>query len=417
MNSGRKQPYRFPQPSKSRKTANNRVSNLSGSSLLKENSPEIVVIGAGAFGGWTALCLRELGHSVLLIDAYGPGNSRASSGGETRQIRAGYGERVLYTRWAQEALVRWQARQLEWNTTLFLQTGRLVLSPEWTTWLADTNRAFEQEGISCDVFQHDELVRRYPQINFEGIGWALFEPTAGVLKARQACRVVADAFLQKGGRLTLGHAALGRRTRRRLDDLRLATGETVAAQAFVFACGPWLPKVFPEILQNKLFVPRREVFFFGTPRGDNRFSYPNCPNFCEEEAAGFYGFSSLDDRGFKVCPTGEQTVFDPDSGDRIVSAEQVQRVRDYLAFRFPGLKDQPLVETRVCQLEMSVDEHFIIDRHPEFDNVWIAGGGSGHGFKHGPVVGEYIAKRVTGCACPADLAPLFELKASTFPAS
>ena len=379
-----------------------------------EGSPEIVVVGAGAFGGWTALCLRELGYSVLLIDAYGPGNSRASSGGETRQIRAGYGDRACYTRWAQESLVRWRARQAEWNTTLFLQTGRLVLSPEWTKWLADTKTVFDQEGIPCEVFQHDELVRRYPHINFEGIGWALFEPTTGVLKARQACRVVAEAFVRKGGCLAVGQAALGRRTQRRLHEIRLSTGDPVAAQAFVFACGPWLSKVFPEILQNKLFAPRRDVFFFGTPPGDNRFTYPNCPNFCEEEAAGVYGFTSIDDRGFKVCPTGEKTVFDPDSGDRIVTAERVQRVRDYLALRFPALKDQPLVETRVCQLEMSVDEHFIIDLHPEFENVWIAGGGSGHGFKQGPVVGEYIANRVTGRACPADLAPLFRLKAGTF---
>src|SRR5690349_18556847 len=162
-----------------------------------EQIPEIVVIGAGAFGGWTALCLRELGHSVLLIDAYGPGNSRSTSGGETRQLRAGYGDRVLYTRWAKEASRRWKARQEEWNTTLFLQTGRLVLSPEWTKWLADTKTALDAEGVTSEVVEHDELARRYPQMSVDGIGWALFEPTAGVLKARQACHAVADAFVRK----------------------------------------------------------------------------------------------------------------------------------------------------------------------------------------------------------------------------
>jgi glycine/D-amino acid oxidase-like deaminating enzyme len=172
--------------------------------------------------------------------------------------------------------------------------------------------------------------------------------------------------------------------------------------------------VFPEILQKKLFVPRREVFFFGTPPGDDRFTYPNFPNFCEEEAADFYGFSSIDDRGFKVCPTGEKTVFDPDSDDRVVTQEQIQRARDYLSRRLPALKDQPLVEARVCQLEMSVDEHFIIDRHPEYENVWIAGGGSGHGFKHGPMIGEYVANRVTGRDCNPEYETAFRLKAHTF---
>lgn len=376
--------------------------------------PEIVVIGAGAFGGWTALCLCELGHSVLLIDAYGPGNSRSSSGGETRQMRAGYGDRVLYTRWAQEALLRWKARQEEWSTTLFLQTGRLVLSPEWTEWMAATKSVFEQEGIPFEVVPHDELVHRYPQMNFEGVGLALFEPTTGILKARQACRAVAEAFARKGGQLAVGHAALGRRTGRKLHEIKLSSGDQVAAQTFVFACGPWLIKVFPEIFQKKLFVPRREVFFFGTPPGDDRFTYPNFPNFCEEEAAGFYGFSSIDDRGFKVCPTGEKTVFDPDNDDRVVTQEQIQRARTYLSRRLPALKDQPLVESRVCQLEMSVDEHFIIDRHPEYENVWFAGGGSGHGFKHGPVVGEYVAKRVTGQDYDLALETAFRLKVETF---
>jgi glycine/D-amino acid oxidase-like deaminating enzyme len=198
--------------------------------------PEIVVIGAGAYGGWTALCLRELGHSVLLIDAYGPGNSRASSGGETRQIRAGYGDRVLYARWAQEALARWKARQEEWETTLFLQTGRLVLTPKWTKWFADTKSVFEQEGIPSEVIPHDELVRRYPQMNFEGVSLALYEPTTGVLKARQACRAVAEAFARKGGQLAAAHATLGRRTGRKLHEIKLSSSGQFAAQTFVFAC-------------------------------------------------------------------------------------------------------------------------------------------------------------------------------------
>ena len=376
--------------------------------------PEIVVIGAGAFGGWAALYLRELGHSVLLIDAYGPGNSRASSGGETRQIRAGYGDRVLYTRWAKEALVRWKARQEEWGTTLFLQTGRLVLSPQETKWLADTRNVLGQEGIPCEIVKHDELARRYPQMNFEGIGLALFEPTTGLLLARRACRDVAAAFERKGGRLVIGWAAIGGQSGRRLNEIHLSTGRSVAAQTFVFACGPWLPKVLPAILEKKLFVPRRDVFYFGTPPGDERFTHPHLPNFCEEDAAGFYGFSSIEGRGLQVCPTGERTVFDPDSDERMVTKDQIQRARDYLSLRFPALRDQPLVESRVCQLEMSVDEHFIVDRHPEFENVWIAGGGSGHGFKHGPVVGEYIASRVTGRECEAGLETVLGLKAEVF---
>jgi glycine/D-amino acid oxidase-like deaminating enzyme len=128
----------------------------------------------------------------------------------------------------------------------------------------------------------------------------------------------------------------------------------------------------------------------------------------------YYGFPSIDQRGFKVCPTGEPTELDPDTDERIVSAREIKRAREYLALRFPALKDQPIVETRVCQLEMSVDEHFVIDRHPDFDNVWLAGCGSGHGFKHGPVVGDYIADRALGRQPSPELEALFKLKAATF---
>lgn len=379
-------------------------------------APEIVVVGAGAFGGWTALHLREMGHSVTLVDAHGPGNSRASSGGETRQIRAGYGDRAIYTRWVLKAVDQWKARQAEWGKTLFLQTGRIFMAPEMTKWLADTKAVLDREGVPNEILNHDDLVRRYPQMNPEGIGFGLFEPTTGVLKAREGCRAVAEAFEKKGGRVLIARAALGRRSGRRLESIATSgdSDGTLSAQTFVFACGPWLPKVFPDVMAKKLFTPRRDVFFFGTPPGDDRFTYPNFPNYSEEETNGYYGFPSIDYRGLKVCPSGELTAFDPETDERIVAAYQVKRARDYVALRFPALRDQPILETRVCQLEMSVDEHFIIDKHPDFDNVWIAGGGSGHGYKHGPIVGEYIANRVTGRPTEPELEAVFKLKAGTF---
>ncbi len=161
----------------------------------------------------------------------------------------------------------------------------------------------------------------------------------------------------------------------------------------MFACGPWLPRLFPELLGKRIQVPGRDVLYFGTPAGDSRFTFPNFPNYSEDRC---YGFSNIDERGFKVCATSGSTSFDPDTDERIVTPHEVRRARAYLALRFPALKDQPVIETRVCQLENTADEHFIIDRHPDYDNVLIAGGGSGHGFKHGPVIGEYIAKRALG---------------------
>ena len=378
-----------------------------------QTAPEIVVVGAGAFGGWTALHLREKGASVTLLDAYGPGNSRASSGGETRQIRAGYEDREMYTRWVLKAFDAWKARQEEFGRRLFYETGRLLLASEWDQSLKVTKSVLDKVGVPNEVLSPMELQRRYPQMNVEGVGVALFEPTTGVLMAREGCVAVAEAFKRKGGRFRIARAQPGRESGGRLLDVALADGSSVVAATFVFACGPWLPKVFPDILKKKLFTPRRDVFFFGTPAGDDRFSHPGFPNY-SEEGRGYYGFPSIDHRGFKVCPVGELTAFDPDTDERVVSSYQVKRARDYLALRFPGLKDQPVVETRVCQLEMSVDEHFIIQKHPAFDNVWLAGGGSGHGYKMGPVVGEYVADRALGQDRQPELEAYFRLKAQTF---
>ena len=374
-------------------------------------SPEVIVIGAGAFGGWTALSLREKGASVTLVDAYGPGNSRASSGGETRQIRAGYEDRELYTRWVLLAFDRWNARQEEFGRRLLYETGRLLLAPQWDESLKVTKAVLDKYRVANEVLSHDELRRRYPQMNPEGVGVALFEPTTGVLKAREGCIAVAEAFQKKGGRFRIGKAQPGRSSGSRLLDVALTDGPALPAATFVFACGPWLPKVFPE---KKLFTPRRDVFFFGTPSGDDRFSYPNFPNYSEDNYQGYYGFPSIDSRGFKVCPVGELTAFDPDTDERVVSSYQVKRARDYLGLRFPALKDQPVVESRVCQLEMSVDEHFIIQKHPALENVWLVGGGSGHGYKHGPVVGEYVADRVLGQDKSPELESVFRLKPQTF---
>ena len=378
---------------------------------LRAQSPDVVVIGAGAFGGWTALYLREMGVPVTMIDAYGGGNSRASSGGETRQIRPGYGDREIYTRWVLQALDRWRARQAEWGRTLFFQTGELSLMPEWTDNLRRTKSVLDRLEVENHVLPHDELRHRYPQVNVEGIEFGFYVPATGVLKAREGCVAVSEAFQKKGGILIIAKAQPGRHSGGRLRDLTLSTGQTVAAETFVFACGPWLPKVFPDVLRNKLVTPRREEFFIGTPPGDERFTYPNLPNWA---VGGAYGFASIEGRGFKVAPLFDDVPVDPDTQERVVTPDEIAKVRTFIAKWFPALRDQPVVETKVCQYENSVDEHFIVDRHPMLENVWLVGGGSGHGYKHGIMLGDYVAHRVVGNDLQPELAGTFKLKVQTF---
>jgi len=372
---------------------------------------EIVVVGAGAFGGWTALYLREMGFSVTLVDQYGPGNSRATSGGESRQIRAGYGDREIYTRWVLEAFERWKAREAEWGRRLLFRTGQLTLAREWTQELTETRRVFDKLSVPYEIVKHDDLASRYPVMNTRSVDFGFFTPTTGVLKAREGCVAVAQAFEKKGGRVVIAKAEPGKRAQSVLQDVSLSNGSHAAAQTFVFACGPWLPKVFPAVMQNKLATPRRVVFFYGTPPGDERFTYPNFPTWSVGDA---YGFPSIEGKGFKVVPTFERVLVDPDTQEHTLTPDEMRRGREFVSRWFPALADQPLVDSKVCQREDSVDDHFIVTQHPELSNVWLVGGGSGHGYKHGIMFGEYVANRVVGRDKHPELASTFALKDKTF---
>lgn len=371
---------------------------------------DVVVVGAGAFGGWTALYLREMGVDVTMVDAYGAGNARASSGGETRQIRAAYGNQEYYSRWVVEAFARWKKRQAEWGRTIFFETGQVSFVPELTPALRETQAILDRLKVKTEVLGREELVRRFPQVNAEGMNYGIYTPGTGVLKAREGCQAVADAFQKAGGRFTIARASLGTQAGGKLQDVTLSNGQTIAAQSYVFAVGPWLPKVFPDVMANKMRSPRMLELFFGTPPGDERFTYPNFPNWA---VGGAYGFPSIEGRGFKVALEGTQLV-DPDTQQRVLTAEEVAKGREFVARWFPLLKDQPLVESKVCQYEMSVDSNFIVQRHPALENVWLVGGGSGHGYKHGIILGEYVANRVLGRPTDPALEPIFTLKPQTF---
>jgi sarcosine oxidase len=365
------------------------------------SSPEFIVVGAGAFGGWTAFYLREMGANVTLLDAYGPGNSRASSGGETRLLRADYGEQELYTKLALRSFPLWRRWQQEWNAKLLVPSGRLLMvRPEGMANLKERQARLAKYDFKTEILSHDELKYRWPQINLEDISGGIYDSASGILKAREACRVVAEQFQTRGGKMLIAHAQPGSIANGEMQGLKLANGDSLRAAIYVFACGPWLRKVFPSLLGKRLRTPRRDVFFIGAPPGDERFDWQRMPSWGfggpshDPDFGKWYGFPNIDDRGLKACPVDDNNQIDPDTDERIVSAYQLKRAHDYLGWRFPALRHQPITETRVCQTENSVDDNFIVTRHPEMTNVWIAGGGSGHGFKHGPAFGQYLANRL-----------------------
>jgi sarcosine oxidase len=367
-----------------------------------------VVVGAGVFGTWTAFQLLSAGHKVVLLDQYGAASSRASSGGESRIIRCGYGADEIYTRMAKRSLALWSGFFRETGRELFHRTGVLWMSNPSNQYAAQSRETLRKAQVPFRDLSAGDLARLYPQIHTRSGMVAILEPESGALMARQAVELLLEVFIARGGAYRLasvrtpgGHG--------RLDRISTSDGESIAADVFVFTCGPWLGKVFPDVLQGRIFPTRQEVLFFGVPAGDRRFEAPQMPVWIDfEDNRGMYGFPDLERRGFKVAFDNHGPLFDPDSGNRLVSADKIAAARAYVAERFPALRDAPIVDSRVCQYENTSNGDFLIDHHPAFDNVWIAGGGSGHGFKHGPAIGEYVAARVTGAATPP-IEPRFSL--------
>jgi sarcosine oxidase len=355
---------------------------------------DTVVIGAGVFGTWTAWHLAQRKQRVLLMEAYGPAHSRASSGGESRIIRMSYGADEIYTRWSQRSLVKWKELFAATNEPLFVPTSVLWLSGESDVQLSASKKTLQRCNIPFEALDHTTLVKRYPQVDMDGIKEAVLEPESGVLLARRAVACVVRDAQQRGVQLKIAHVATPRGSKR-LGHVEAHSGEKISAGQFVFACGPWLGKVFPELLGSRIFPSRQEVFFFGSPAGDARFAPPALPTwlFQEDEV---YGMPDIESRGLKLARDAHGELVDPDTQSRLASAEGAAWARDYVVRRFPALKNAPITETRVCQYENTSNGDFLIDRHPEFDNVWLAGGGSGHGFKHGPAFGEYLAAQVGG---------------------
>ena len=361
----------------------------------------VAVIGAGAFGGWTALELVRRGAQVTLVDAWGPGHSRASSGGETRVIRAGYGARGVYSRMAVRALGLWRAHERRFGRFFFRQTGALWLVGANEAFARDTVTTLEDEGVAVVTLEARDAARRYPQIRFTGLTGAILEPDAGYLLARRACEHLVECVVAEGGEYRLAAVATPATiASTKLRAVTLTDRTRLEAEAFVFACGPWLGRLFPDVVGRNVTATRQEVCYFGTPAGDTRFDDSSLPVWVELGRRLIYGIPGNANRGFKIADDTSGPRFEPTAGDRTVGTAGVRAMRAYLSRRFPALARAPLTGTEVCQYEATPDSHYILDRHPAAENVWIAGGGSGHGFKMGPAIGELMASYVLGDAAP-----------------
>ncbi|WP_171160155.1 FAD-dependent oxidoreductase [Usitatibacter palustris] len=364
----------------------------------RPRSYDAVVVGAGVFGIWAAYKLHMAGRRVAVIDAVGPAHSGASSGGESRVTRCGYGEKEIYTEWAWRSIGDWQALSARSGLPIFHPMGVLWVHTQPSELVQASARVLSQRNIPFSLLAADELRRRFPVMRVGNDEAGFLEPAGGALMARRAVQSLASELKANGVTFLSGEVSPVRQEqgeRGALTAVTTKSGERIDAEQFVFACGPWLDRICPDAMAKRLFVTRQEVFFFSVGAG----ATGDLPVWAD---LPFYGFPSLEGRGFKVADDTHGPPMDPDTTDRRASAAGEEAARAFLARRFPSLAKAPLNETRVCQYENSSTGHLVIDRHPGLDNVWVVGCGSGHGFKHGPAVGSHVAELVAGTAKPRE---------------
>lgn len=354
---------------------------------------DVAVIGAGVFGAWTAYFLQKSGLRVGLYDAYGPANSRGSSGDESRITRMAYGKDEIYSRWALESRAEWVALGERAKQKLFYQCGVLTFSDERTGWVQKSCEVIHKLRTPCEQMSWQDAERKFPQVRFKETERALFEPTSGALLARKALMLLVEELIRNG----VQYEQMPVAPPARADAIATCGGDPIFADHYVFACGPWLPKLFPHLLTSHIQPVRAEVFYLGLPAGLRDFDPEHMPAWIYMGADNWdaYGIPNLENRGFKVAVDIIKNFIDPDSVDRQSTQKYVQQMRDFVHDRFPTLANAPIVETRVCQYENTPSHHYLIDRHPEWENVWLVGGGSGHGFKNGPTIGRYVTEAIT----------------------
>jgi sarcosine oxidase len=355
----------------------------------------IAVVGAGAFGSWIALLAVRAGFETTLIDRYGPANELSSSAGSSRIIRRAYGADEIYTLFAQRSRELWMAFLADENRShCFRRTGVLWLASGGDPSIHAARAIFERHKLAHEFLEVDAIRRLCPVMDVPVGTVAIFEPDCGALLAEESVRAVVESAVRNGARYVSGRVER-LRAATSMHSLEIENGEPIEADVFVFACGSWLPKLFPEALGTAIFPTRQDVFFFEPPAEWERSDAASLPIWVDQIDPRIpYGFPDIDGAGIKVGfhRTGPQ--FDPDSGSREVGRTQITEAAEYLRLRFLATRAPVFRRAQVCHYENTSSGDFLIDRHPSIRNVWFAGGGSGHGFKHGPAVAEYVLESI-----------------------
>jgi glycine/D-amino acid oxidase-like deaminating enzyme len=333
-----------------------------------------VIVGAGVFGSSLAWTLARSGHDVVLVDQFEPGDPRSTSGGETRLLRSSHGPDREYPAMARRARTLWRELEAETGAELLVECGVAWIVHREDGWEADSEAALRELGIPVERVAPDQGL--LPGMDPDGVAYLLLEPEAGVLRAQRATETLARAAREHGARIVRGRAEPDGSA------VRLG-GEVLDGDRVIWACGGWLGRLFPRALQIE--TTQQDLYFFEAGR-----EWRAAPAWVDFDEA-MYGTGDIDDIGVKVAPDTDGPHLEPDADLPPTRAGTELRAREFLAERFPDLAAAPLRSSRSCRYELSPDSQFICAPLPEDYGVWLMGGGSGHGFKHGPALAEKVA--------------------------
>jgi sarcosine oxidase len=351
------------------------------------DSPTAVVVGAGVFGSSLADALSGRGWEVTLVERYAPGNARSSSGDASRLLRQAHGRGNATDKWyasmAGEARSRWLAVSQEEDRELFSETGALWLAHTEDGWERRAEEVLRSVGAPVEMLSPTSVSDLVPSMQAKDLLFALHEPRAGVLRAAEAVRVLAQRAMRQGARLIRGTAVPAG------DSVRV-NGRTLSADRIVWACGAWLGTLFPT--EAPIRATRQDVFYWDTPP-----TWSLTPAWADQDH-GIYGLPDLDGQGAKILRhrPGRRVAADRFSREPDLSAAAA--VSRYLRTRFRGLAPLRILRTHVMQYELTPTEDFLVGPVPGAERTWLMGGGSGHGFKHGPALAAHLTDVLEGKA-------------------
>ena len=359
----------------------------------------ILIAGAGAFGLSAALALVERGHRVAVVDPTGPvGHSQAASRDISKIVRSEYGADPAYTELAEAAIDQWH----EWNNRfglLYHETGITWLAPAWEpdSYEAQSLATARQFGKQVQVLDADDVARRFPMVKAGSLNVGYHNPRGGFAESLEALRALFRDLTDRGVDFHLGQFVERPAERGgRCLGFHLNDGRLLEADHMLVCGGAWTGALVPGMEPN--IRPTGQPLFHLQVANPNRYTPPNFPVMALDLAnAGLYVLPQHPTQ--QVVKVGLHTsgrILDPMRDDRIVSDTETRILRRMLGRFVPELAAAPIIDSRICLYCDTPDYDFWIDRHPDIDNLTVACGGSGHGFKFMPVLGAVIADAVEG---------------------